>query len=188
MITGSQSHPETLDPPPEKPDTTPVEEVLRALAAAVRSYRLYERSNPMVERFVVALRDKMEALWEALPYLRLRIEEHAIRWEDQRVFPTGDSGAELPFAFYKDGIREITVLPGFEEAEVLSLLGVLARAPNVQEDQDDLITLLWQEEFTHLRYRAVEAGAEGVELYRGAGEPPQPLDPQVVREEEPPLQ
>jgi hypothetical protein len=78
MITGSQTPHETLEHDLAHPDAGPVEEVLRALAAAIRSYRLYERSNPMVERFVTALRQKMEVLWNDLPYLRLRIEEHAI--------------------------------------------------------------------------------------------------------------
>src|SRR5690606_33287903 len=63
-------------------------------------------------------------------------------------------------------------------------LGVLARAPSVREEEDDLITLLWQEDLTRLRYRAVELGAEGIELADGESSEPRPIDAAAVREEE----
>lgn len=183
MITGSSTSQELQEPTPEPVDAGPVEEVLRALAAALRSYRLYERNNPMVDRFVSALRERFLGLWDILPHLRLTIEEHAIRWEQQVVFTPGDSGVDLPFTFYKDGVRELTILPGIEEAEVISLLEVLARAGTLREDEDDLITLLWQEELSYLRYRAVELSADGVELYTASEDEPDPLNPQEVRED-----
>lgn len=165
-------------------DPARVEEVLRALAAAVRSYRLYEGSNPMVDRFVATLRQKMALLWEQLPALRLGIEESAVRWNGSVVLSSGESGSDLPFVFYKDGIRELTLLPGFEEEEVLALLAVLARAPSVREEEDDLITLLWQEDLAHLQYRAVEPGVEGIELASGEVAEPVSIDASAVREEE----
>jgi HEAT repeat protein len=183
MTTGQPSVPAFAHQHAGQADPVLVEEVLRALGAALRSYRLYEGSNPMVDRFVAVLREKMTALWTHLPYLRLQIEEHRIRWEDRPVYPIGDSGKELPFLFYTDGIRELTFLPGFEEAELMSLLGVLARAPAVREEEDDLITLLWQEELTRLRYRAVEASLDGVELESGTSSGPSAIDPEAVRSE-----
>jgi HEAT repeat protein len=183
MITGSQPAAETVEPIADPADTAAVEEVLRAVAAALRSYRLYDRNNPMVARFVAVLRQKLADLWERMPELRLQIEEHSIRWEGQMVYPTGEAGGDLPFTFFKDGIRELTVLPGFEEKEVLSLLNVLARAPAVREEEDDLITLLWQEDLLTLRYRSVEATADGVELHEGSPEPPPAVDPETLRDE-----
>ena len=103
-------------------DTTPVEETLRALAAALRSFRLYEGSNPMVDRFLGALQQKLGSLWQEVPVLRLDLEEDGMLWEGQRVFPTGEAGPELAFLFYQDGVREITILPGFEEQEVIALV------------------------------------------------------------------
>ncbi|HUE96813.1 MAG TPA: HEAT repeat domain-containing protein [Longimicrobiaceae bacterium] len=165
-------------------DPRPVEEVLRALAAALRGYRLYEGNSPMLDRFVSMLRQKMASLWDELSALRLAIEEDRILWEDREVFPGGETGSDLAFLFYKDGVREVTILPGFEEEEVLSLLRVLARAPAIREE-DDLVTLLWQEEFAHFRYRTVEATDEGAELHTpSADDQPLTVDPAAVREEE----
>jgi HEAT repeat protein len=163
------------------PDTKGVEEVLRSLSAAVRSYRLYDGSNPMVDRFVGAARDRFAALWDSLPHLRLEIEEHRIRWEGGTVFQATDSSSDLAFAFYKDGIRELTFLPGFEDHEILVFLSVLSRAPVVRQDQDDLITLLWQEDLETLRYRVVEPSDEGVDLSVATDTRSRPVDPVTVR-------
>lgn len=174
--------PTTFPPDPElpAPDSARVEEVLRALAAALRSYRLYEEGNPMRERFIATLREKLGGLWDDLPLLRLEIGEGSIRWEDRTVYPAG-TAADLPFLIYKDGIRELTMLPGFEEREVLSFLGVLARAPSVRTDEDDLTTLLWQEDLTRLRYRAVETGdGEAVPGEGGGPGAAAPIDPARV--------
>lgn len=167
-------------------DARPVEEVLRALAAALRSYRLYEGKNPMLDRFVQALQQKLAALWETLPKLRLEVQEDQITWEEIEVLPSGETGTELAFLFYKDGVRELTIYPGFEEEEVLRLLRVLAHAPGLRSAEDDLVTLLWQEDFAHFRYRTVEAGEEGADLHTPS-ESDQPLtvDTAAVRDEEP---
>ncbi len=176
----SQGFGPDVDVAPER-----VEDVLRALAAALRSYRLYEGSNAMVDRFVGLLRTKLSDLWNDLPELRLDIEESAIRWKGTSVFATTDVGSDLPFLFYRDGIREVTLLPGVEDVEVERVLSVLARAPSARQEEDDLITLLWQEDLTRLRYRAVELGVEGVDLPRGDGaSASQPIDSSVVREED----
>ena len=143
-----------------------VEDLLRAVSSTVRSYRLYAGNGPALERFVEALHLKFVAAWEQLPSVRLEVGESSMRWEGQRVYPTGDSGAELAFLFYKDGIREITFRPGVEN-ELPRLLAVLGRAPQLREDEDDLITLLWQESFGSFRYQYVEAGVETDEA--GAG-------------------
>lgn len=157
-----------------------VEDLLRALGSTVRSYRLYSGNGPTLERFVEAFREKLRLLWARTDRLRLEVDEQSLVWEDHKVFPTGDATPELAFLFYKDGIREITLLPGFE-SEVDKLLAVLGRAPQVREDEDDLLTLLWQENFTAFKYEYVELAPEGVELGEPSGDPPRPIDPQAVR-------
>lgn len=163
-----------------------VAEVLSALGAALRSYRLYEGSNPMVDRFVTTFKQKVAALWDGLPDLVLQIEENRILWEGNEVFPRGESNHELAFLFYKDGIRELSLRPGFEEDdEPMKLLSVLARAPAISKEEDDLITLLWQENFARLSYATVEAAVEGFEFPEAAGEKTSiaPINPSQVRGE-----
>lgn len=160
--------------------TSQVEELLRALSTALRGYRLYGTGSPNLDRFVGALRDRFAEVWGELDRLRLDVEEHRFRWEGRTVFPLGGDTGDLPFLFYKDGIRTLTFLPGVE-GEILELLETVARAPQLRGDEDDLVTLLWERDLTFLRYDAVELATESIETGAGA-EPPARVDPAAVRE------
>jgi hypothetical protein len=158
-----------------------VEDLLRAVSSTLRSYRLYAGNGPALERFVQALRQKFVAAWEHLPMLRLSVAESSLQWEGERVYPTGDSGGELAFLFYKDGIREITFRPGVEN-ELERLLSVLGRAPQLREDEDDLITLLWHEDLTSFQYQYVDVTPEGAEPDPAGRSTAKRLDPAQVRQ------
>jgi HEAT repeat protein len=162
-------------------ETGLAEEVLRSLSTAMRSFRLYGGESPMLDRFVESLRQKLVATFEHVPLVRLQIQEDAILWEGHTVHPSGGETPELAFLFYKDGIREITLLSGFED-EVESFLALLSRTPQLKEEEDDLVTLLWQADFAGLRYEYVEPDQDGVDLpgSDGGGEP-QPVNAADVR-------
>ncbi|HET8656362.1 MAG TPA: HEAT repeat domain-containing protein [Longimicrobiaceae bacterium] len=165
---------------PDRGELPQVEELMRALSTAVRNYRLYGGSGAALDRFVENLRHRLAAVWEIAPSLRLEVAEDALLWDGERVYPVGDTAAELAFLFYKDGIREITLLPGLE-GEIGALLAVLGRAPQLRAEEDDLITLLWEANLTSFRYEYVELSPEGTELEAGVGAPPAPIDAAAVR-------
>jgi HEAT repeat protein len=80
---------------------------------------------------------------------------------------TSDS---IPWLFYKDGIRELVFRTGFEEGELLLLLSLMQRARLASAEDDDLLTLLWEHDFSFLQYKYVELGAlssASVESLRG---------------------
>lgn len=152
---------------PTAADVALVEELLRSVGTALRNYRLYAGQPAMLDRFLAATRKRLAEAWQALPQVRLEIDEHSMRWENRVVYPAGGESGELAFLFFKDGIRGLTLLPGFEE-EVEAFLGVLARAPQIREEEDDLVTLLWQADLSSLRYDYVELSSEATEVSIGA--------------------
>ena len=90
----------------------------------------------------------------------------------------GEKNADnLAWLFYKDGVRELTLAPGFEETEVVKLLEIIQRARKASADEDDLVTMLWEADFTFLKYRVRRSAPRhgGGELADGsevdAGEP-----------------
>lgn len=159
-----------------------VEELLRALASAVRSYRLYSGDGPVLQRFVAALRERVIEVWSDLDHLRLDVAENGILWEGRRVFPTGDGAADLPFLFYKDGIRALVLRPGLED-ELDALLRVIARAPQLSEEEDDLVTLLWEENLTGLAYETVDLPVDTAGIGHASGTAPAPVSAEAVRAE-----
>src|SRR5690606_32724582 len=142
------------------------------LDKAVRAQRPYQPSNPVYRSFIAATESAFARLWDRVSSLTVGIEENAFRWYN-RNFPAGEGRDSMPFLFYKDGIRFVTFLPGFED-EIETFLDVVNRA-RVQDQRtdDDMVTLLWQQEFTSFQYSYVDALAEGLHV-------PRPAAPKLV--------
>ena len=161
-----------------------VQEAVRGLSRALRSILLYEGSqNPAVERVLEELRERMAALWRTVPQFRVGVEERELQYEGAPVYH-GEDRESLPFLLYRDGVRELTFHRGFEREELDVFLAILARVQRVRgEDQDDLLTLLWDHDWYYLRYRYVEALPEGVALPEAEGGEPEEQEMESVREE-----
>lgn len=155
-----EAHPAELEAGAE------VAEFFSALDKALRARRLYQPNNPVYQGFLTALDSASERLWLRLHSLQVAVEEQVFRWYN-RSFTCGEGREALPFLFYKDGVRFLTFLPGFEN-EVERFLGVLYRARQLdQRSDDDIVTLLWQAEFVNFQYTYVDALAEGLEVPEG---------------------
>ena len=65
----------------------------------------------------------------------------------------------------KDGIRDVTFLPGVEGPEVDKILGVLQRAKMLKTaEADDLLTMLWEQDLEFFTCRCVDQITEGAVL------------------------
>ncbi len=147
-----------------------VRELFVVLAKAFRAYQLYDENNPVRHRFVESLRQAIEAFWTELDHLTLAVDEDHIFLAGQEVYKAESRSDSLAFLFFKDGVREITFLPGIEDEELVRFLGVLQRARKLVPEGDDLLTVLWEEDLQHFQYQYVDFLAEGVELPEpGAG-------------------
>jgi RNase P/RNase MRP subunit POP5 len=143
-------------------------ELFMALDKAARALRLYNPNNPVYQSFSANLASAFRRLWDRVPALQAQVEEAAFRCFG-RSYAAGEGRESLPFAFYKDGIRVLTFLPGFEE-EAERFLRVVNHARQVdQRATDDMVTLLWEEEFTTFQYSYVDALAEGLSVPEAAG-------------------
>ncbi|HEX6007303.1 MAG TPA: hypothetical protein VFY80_05040, partial [Burkholderiales bacterium] len=150
---------------PPAGELTPREvgEFFTALDKAVRARRLYAANNPAYKAFVANLRTNVTALWDGAHALTVVVDESGFRWHDE-TFSPGEGREHLAFQFYKDGIRALTFLPGFEQ-EIERFLDVVARARQIDSTSaDDMVTLLWEQEFASLLYNYVDALVEGLEI------------------------
>ncbi len=148
-------------------DTLPVRQVhdlFVVLGKALRAYQLYDENNPVRHRFVDGLRQAFRALWEEVDALTLSVQEERILLEEAEVYRAESRADSLAFLFYKDGVREITFLPGLENDELERFLGVLQKARKLLPEGDDLLTVLWEEDLEHFKYQYVDFLAEGVSL------------------------
>lgn len=141
-----------------------VSDLMAALVKTLRAHQLYDTNNPVYQRFVGALRSAFTDLWSQTSELALCISEDAITWNGTEVYRSDNRSDSLAFLFYKDGVRGLTLSPGFEEDDLHGFLEVLHRAKHLRTEEDDLLTLLWEREFANLRYTYVDLFTEGAEL------------------------
>lgn len=149
---------ETLDAPFAP---APIEELLRLLVKAGRAHQLYLPNNPIYKQALDALRVSFAPIWSQTEELVLTFTETEIRWYEHPVLAEPTKSADsLPWLFFKDGVRELTLLKGFEDREIIALLTILQRARKASPDQDDLLTMLWEADFAHARYRYQDLGMD----------------------------
>jgi HEAT repeat protein len=130
-----------------------VEELMQALAKALRAHQLYLPNNPVYQRAIENLRAAFRPIWEAQDELVLDVYEGELRWEGNVVYSQASRSESFAWVFFKDGVRSLTLLAGVEQDEIVGLLDVVHRARTLQpEDNDDLLTLLWEKDFQLIRY------------------------------------
>ena len=168
--------------------TQPIEEVRSlfvTLGKAFRAYQLYDENNPVRQRFVDTLKGEFEGLWGELEKLVVSMDEDRIYLGEAEVYHSESRNDSLAFLFFKDGVREITFLPGIETHELQAFLGVLQKARKLVPEGDDLLTVLWEAELAYFRYQYVDLLAEGVALPEaGAGATGPELQAALAAEDE----
>ena len=148
-----------------------VEELLRLFGKAARAHQLYLPNNPVYKSAHDALRAGFGPVWQETGELVLAFTENEVRWEGEPVLVELTKGSDsLPWVFYKDGVRELRMLRGFESEELDKLLNILQRVRKASPDEDDLLTMLWQGDFIFLRYRYVDLSVEASAPLADGGE------------------
>ncbi len=170
-----------------------VAEVINSLVKALRAFQMYLPNNPIYQRAAQNARAAFAPIWAVLDELVLTVQETDFTWEGETVYHQLQKNESLAWMLFKDGMRVLTLRRGVEEGELQRFLETVNRArflaPNAG---DDLLTLLWEQEFAHIQYHFVEGfGDEAVPeadttAYGGSTEATATQVQQQVREEAPP--
>ncbi len=148
-----------------------VEETVNLLLKAVRARQTYVQGNPLIERFHGELCDRLSSVWDELPHLSLTVDEGRLLWREREVYSKPLGPDNFAFRFFKDGIRQLALLPGVEEGELAEFMDILAQSR--QAHDDDLLATLWHRDFKAVRMDYIDLSEdEASELPkpdRGAG-------------------
>ncbi len=124
------------------------------LPKALRAFQMYESNNPVFRHFQDALRDSLVSLWSRADELELAVHEDGFEYRGRR-FPVGSGRDSLAYSFHKDGIRYLKFLPGFED-EVGPFLAAIQRARRRDDDENDMVAVLWEADLSAFEYRWVD--------------------------------
>ena len=134
---------------------------MQVVSKGMRATQLYLPNNPVYQRAVDNIRSAFRQIWQATDDLIFDIGETEMRWEDNVVYSQDQRNESIAWTLYKDGVRSLTFKPGVEDLEIVRFLAVLQQAKNLQADApDDLLTLLWAEDFQFVTYTFRELASE----------------------------
>jgi hypothetical protein len=91
----------------------------------------------------------------------LQVGEYQLFFRGKVVYDSQDVKESLAFAFYKDGIREIRFFQGLAFKEIVDFLNIVRKSDSVNRLEDDLVTLLWERDFSHIAITTVDDLSDG---------------------------
>jgi HEAT repeat protein len=139
-----------------------VAELINSIVKALRAFHMYLPNNPIYQRATENVRSAFTPIWAALDQLVLTVAETDFVWEEQVVYHQPAKGESLAWGLFKDGMRSLTIRRGAEEEELTRFLEMVNQARYLSADAgDDLLTLLWEQEYRFIQYHFVEFFGEG---------------------------
>ena len=137
--------------------------LIQTFLQTLKAFRLYEANHPILSKFLEKLRKDFDHYFDEFDSFSLQIGEYRLFYRGNIVYESEDVKESLSFLFFKDGIRELQFSKGLEYKEMIDFLNVVRKGDLLNRMEDDLVTLLWEKDFSHITFTAVdefmEAGA-----------------------------
>ncbi len=165
-----------MSEPKASPIPPSVDACYTALDRAIKTLKLYmgkgELSTTSVETLFTTLTKHLTDSDDLI----LEVHSEGLTYKDS-PFDTGGRTVHAYFHLFQDGLRELSFLPGLTREEVQAFIRIVVdqedEETNVsvrdgEEDEwegdqrdEDTVTRLWEADFVHIRYHAIDAYAEG---------------------------
>ena len=157
---------------PEFPEGSPTDEELQSvrdmivfIVMAIKNYAMYPDDHPVCQKSVASVRTCLDGFLSNHNNIRLDVEKDRLLFRGEVVYQGGPGSGNLAFIIFRDGIHWLEFQKGLDPWEINGFLKILNKYKNPQEEAEgDLVTALWESEFPHLKYNAVDVYWEAVPL------------------------
>ncbi len=122
----------------------------------LKAFRLYERDHPILTKFLDRVRKAFIRYFDDFEVFSLQIKETQILHRKRIVYESTDMKESLAFLFFRDGIREMRFHKGLDFNELLAFLNIVKKSDLINRLKDDLVTLIWQANFSLIDITTVE--------------------------------
>lgn len=173
----------------EQQNLTRLRDLMRVLVRALKAKRMYPANNPLLQRILAEASLGMNETLELLGDIRLTVSQYDFLFLGQSIYSNPSKKESIAFRFAKDGITELVFQEGLPSDQLEDFLTVLGAALESSALEDDLVTLLWEQEFSHISYAYLaiddmqensanlQAGeSDPMGWPEGGAENPEPLD------------
>ncbi len=136
--------------------TSNIKLLLRDFLKLIKVLAIYPADNPLPAKMRRSLCSRFTEIVNEFGGLAFSIQPDRIYFNKEEVF--SDRGAEERLAglFFDAGIIQLNFLAGLSEEEIDTFFGVLKNFMNDMSPERDLVSVLWQEQLSFIKYRTVD--------------------------------
>ena len=138
-------------------DIENVKGILQGLLKARKILNMYPPNNPIYIKTFTDIYSKIKHFLEIKTMLSLQIHQNEILCNKEQVYYVTNKEDNLALFFFKDGIREISFYKGMSENEFEDFIKIINTDFENVAREDDIVTLLWERDFDHIKYIVSEA-------------------------------
>jgi len=141
-------------------------DLMRILVRALKAKRMYPANNPQLQRILAEATIAMAETLETVGDVHITVQQFDLLFLGQSVYSNTNRKESIAFRFSKDGITELVFQEGLASEELEDFLAVMAHAMEQSALEDDLVTLFWEQEFSHISYAylALDELQENIDL------------------------
>jgi histidyl-tRNA synthetase len=130
--------------------------VVLFLVKTLKSLFLYPKNNPIPKEFKRKLHQNFSDFLDVNEELKLEVKHSQLLYQGKTVYEDKDREEGMSYALHKDGIRELIFIKGIEQEELAHFLEAIQLGLKSTELEEDLVTLLWEKDFNHIKYLVVD--------------------------------
>ena len=130
----------------------PAQELIQVFQRARKSLRMYPANNPVYSRTIEDAFRRSDGFLLEYGDLELKFRQNDILLGDQVVYQSQDKEDNFAFFFFKDGVRELTFRRGLSSMELGEFLRAISFDFERHGEEEDIVTLLWERDFEHIKY------------------------------------
>ncbi|MEF9437939.1 MAG: hypothetical protein L0922_04030, partial [Candidatus Mariimomonas ferrooxydans] len=133
-------------------DVRLAKDIVEGIRKGKKLLKMYPQNNPIYIKTFEGIYSKFESFFELYNEIPLQIHQNEISFNNEQIYYSQEKENNLALFFFKDGIREITFLKGFTREECEDFIKILnTDFENIALD-DDIVTLLWEQDFEYIKY------------------------------------
>jgi len=134
--------------------------LLNHIARTLKTCRLYDANNPTVIRFRADLCLAARRAVDEHGAISYRFSSDDVLFDETSLYPARSRDDNFALPFYRDGVRSLTLAPGIEPREIDAIIDALLNVTGQHPSDDDLVTLLWEAQLSHVEVDYVPGEGE----------------------------
>ena len=134
-----------------------VKAVIASFIVAVKNYAMYPESHVTCQNSLQVVKSRIDTFIENYGDLRFDVEKDRLIFQSEMVQQDDPKTGTLAFPLFRDGIQWLEFQQGLELWEIAGFLKIHNQYGILQEEAEgDLVTALWEMDFPHLQYAAMD--------------------------------